>query len=62
MFQFGGGFLFGVIVGWLQVGDSLWLVSYGVMLAGLTILLTNMIRILWRLIRSRSVIRDRLQI
>ncbi len=57
-----GGFLFGVIVGWLQVGDSLWLVSYGVMLAGLTILLTNMIRTLWRLIRNRSVIRDRLQI
>ena len=57
-----GGFLFGVIVGWLQVGDSLWLVSYGVMLAGLTILLTNMIRTLGRYIRSRNLIRARLQI
>ncbi len=57
----GGGFLFGVIVG-PQVGDRLWLVSYTVILAGLTILLTNMIRTLWRYIRSRNVIRARLQV
>ena len=56
-----GGFLFGVIVGWLQVGDSFWLVSYGVILAGLTILVTNFIRTVWRLIRHRGVIRGRLQ-
>jgi len=39
-----GGFLFGVFVGGPQSGGSLWLVPYGVMLAGLTILTTNMIR------------------
>ena len=57
-----GGFLFGVIVGWAQVGDRFWLVSYTTMLAGLAILVTNLIRALWRLVRSRNVIRGRLQI
>ena len=53
-----GGFLFGVIVGGLQAGDKLWLISYTAMLAGLTILLTNMIRTLWRYIRSRLIQRS----
>lgn len=57
-----GGFLFGVIVGWLKVGDWFWLVSYGVILAGLTILVTNFVRTVWRLIRSRGVIPGRSQI
>ncbi len=57
-----GGFLFGVIVGGLQAGDKLWLISYTAMLAGLTILLTNMIRTLWQFVRSRKLIRGRLQI
>jgi hypothetical protein len=56
------GFMFGVVVGWAHIGDRLWLVSYGVMLAGLTILLTNMIRTVWRAVRSRSVIRNRLRV
>ena len=55
-----GGFLFGVIVGWLQVGDRLWLGSYAAMLAGLTILLTNLIRTLWRTRQSRKLINSRL--
>jgi len=55
-----GGFLFGVIVGWLQVEDRLWLGSYAAMLAGLTILLTNLIRILWRASRRRRLISARL--
>ena len=57
-----GGFLFGVIVGWIQVGDRFWLVSYTTMLAGLAILVTTLVRALWRLVRSRNVIRGRLQI
>ena len=57
-----GGFLFGAIVGGPQVGDKLWLISYTAMLAGLTILLTNLIRTLWQLIRSRKAICGRLQI
>ncbi len=55
-----GGFLFGVIVGWLQVGDRLWLASYAAMLAGLTILLTNLTRTLWRTKRKRKLINSRL--
>ena len=47
-----GGALFGVVFGWLQVGDGLWLGSYAAMLAGLTILLTNLIRTVWRLVRN----------
>ena len=57
-----GGFLFGVIVGGPQAGDKLWLISYTAMLAGLTILLTNLIRTLWQFFRSRKLIRGRLQI
>ncbi len=57
-----GGFLFGVIVGGPQAGDKLWLISYTAMLAGLTILLTNMIRTLWQFVRSRKMIRGRLKI
>ncbi len=56
-----GGFLFGVIVGGPQAGDKLWLISYTAMLAGLTILLTNLIRTLWQFVRSRKLIRSRLQ-
>lgn len=47
-----GGVLFGVVFGRLQVGDGLWLGSYAAMLAGLTILLTNLIRTVWRLVRN----------
>ena len=54
------GFLFGVFVGWLQVGDGLWLISYGVMLAGLTILTTNFVRTVWRAIRRRKLINSRI--
>ena len=56
-----GGFLFGVLLGGPQSGGELWLVSYGVILAGLTILTTNMIRTIWRASRRRNVIRTRLQ-
>ncbi len=55
-----GGFLFGVIVGWFQVGDRIWLGSYAAMLAGLTILLTNLVRTLWRASRRRRLISSRL--
>lgn len=46
----GGGFLFGVFVGWMGagVGGWLWMIGYGAMLAGLTILMTNMVRAIWR--------------
>jgi hypothetical protein len=57
-----GGFIVGVIIGGLQAGDKLWLISYTAMLAGLTILLTNMIRTLWQFVRSRKLIRGRLRI
>ena len=43
------------------LGGGLWLVPYGVMLAGLTILVTNMIRTLWRASRRRNIIRNRLR-
>lgn len=56
-----GGFLFAVFIGGPQSGDRLWLISYGVILAGLTILTTNMIRTFWRASRRRNVIRTRLQ-
>jgi hypothetical protein len=55
-----GGFLFGVIVGGPQAGDKLWLISYTAMLAGLTILLTNLIRTLWRESQRRKLISNRL--
>ena len=57
-----GGFLFGMFVGGPQAGDKLWLISYTAMLAGLTILLTNLLRTLWQFVRSRKLIRGRLQI
>ena len=56
-----GGFFLGVVVGGPQSGGSLWLVPYGVMLTGLTILTTNMCRTLWRASRRRNIIRARLQ-
>jgi O-antigen/teichoic acid export membrane protein len=56
-----GGFMFGVIVGWTQAGDRFWLVSYTTMLAGLAILVTNLIRALWRFMRNRKVVRGRFQ-
>ena len=55
-----GGSLFSVIVGWLQVGDRLWLGSSAAMLAGLTILLTNLIRTFWGANRRRKAINSRL--
>ena len=57
-----GGFLLGLFVGGPQTGGSLWLVPYGIMLTGLTILTMNMFRTLWRVSRRRSVVRARLQI
>jgi cytochrome b561 len=51
-----GGFLFGVIVSWAGAGEKFWLVSYTTMLAGLTVLLSNLIRALWRFIRSRNML------
>jgi hypothetical protein len=50
------GFLLGVIAGWTHAGETLSLVPYIAILAGLTILVTNMCRTLWRFIRSRHVI------
>ena len=41
---------------------ALWGFWYTAMLAGLTILLTNLIRTLWQFVRSRKLIRGRLQI
>ena len=55
-----GGFLLGVIAGWLHAGDGLWLGSFAAMLTGLTILLTNLIRTLWRAGRRRRLINNRL--
>ena len=49
-----GGFLIGVVFGWLEVGNKLWLVSYATILSGLAILVSNLIRTLWRAIRSRN--------
>ena len=54
-----GGFLFGVVLGWFHVGGYYWLIGYGAMLAGLTILLTNMVRALWRFGRRRKALMDR---
>lgn len=57
-----GGFLIGVWLGGPQSGGSMWLIPYGVMLTGLTILTTNMIRIFWRASRKRMfTVRRRLQ-
>lgn len=54
-----GGFLFGVIVGWVQEGDRLWISSYAAMLTGLAILVTNLIRTLWRASQRRKLISSR---
>ena len=50
-----GGFLLGVLVGWMGMGMGgwLWMIGYAAMLAGLTILATNMVRALWRYGRKR---------
>lgn len=55
-----GGFLFGVAIGWLGVGGWLWMIGYTAMLAGLTILMTNMLRAIWRYGRKRKAILNRL--
>ena len=55
-----GGFLFGVLVGALKVSEQLWLVSFAVILAGLIILVTNMVRTAWRALRRRKLITHRL--
>ena len=56
------GFLSGMVVGGPQSGGSLWLGPYAVMLAGLTILTTNMFRTIWQASRRRIKIRARLQL
>ncbi len=55
-----GGFLYGMVIGWFGLGGSLWMIGYAAMLAGLTILMTNMMRALWRLVRKRKTILGRL--
>ena len=55
-----GGFVYGMVIGWFGLGGYLWLVGYGFMLAGLTILITNMVRALWRFGRRRKAILSRL--
>ena len=55
-----GGFLFGVAIGWSGMGGSLWMIGYTAMLAGLTILMTNMVRTLWRLGRKHWTSLNRL--
>ena len=53
------GFSFGVALGWHGVGGWYWMIGYAAMLAGLTILLTNMLRALWRYGRRRKAVLDR---
>ena len=55
-----GGFLFGMVIGWFGLGGSFWMIGYGLMLAGLTILMTNLIRAVWRQICKRKAILSRL--
>ena len=55
-----GGFLYGMVIGWFGLGGSLWMIGYAAMLAGLTILMTNMMRALGRLVRKRKTILGRL--
>ncbi len=50
-----GGLLVGVIGGMLGASGSAWPVSFGLILAGIAILVTNMIRSLWRYGRKRKV-------
>ncbi len=54
------GFLFGTVIGWLGLGGSFWMIGYCAMLAGLTILITNLIRAIWRQIAKRKAIFSRL--
>lgn len=49
-----GGFLLGVVAGLLDANGTLWPVSYGLILGGIAILVTNMIRTLWRYGRKRK--------
>ena len=44
-----------------QIGDRAWFVSYATNLAGLSILLTNLSRDVWRFIRGRMIVRSRLR-
>ena len=55
-----GGFVYGMVIGGMGLGGYYWLVGYGLMLTGLTILMTNMMRSLWRLGRKRKAILQRL--
>ncbi len=55
-----GGFLYGMVIGWFGLGGSLWMIGYGAMLAGLTILITNMVRAIWRQGRKHKAILNRL--
>ena len=55
-----GGFLSGMVIGWFGLGGELWMIGYTAMLAGLTILMTNMVRAIWRLGRKRKAILNRL--
>ncbi len=55
-----GGFLFGVAIGWIGVSGSYWMIGYAAMLAGLAILMTNMVRAIWRFGRRRKSILERL--
>lgn len=53
------GFLFGVVIGWFGVGGWYWMIGYCAMLTGLTILMTNMVRAIWRYGRRRKAVFDR---
>lgn len=55
-----GGFIYGVAIGWIGVGGWLWMVGYAAILAGLTILMTNLLRAIWRYGRKRMAIFNRL--
>ena len=55
-----GGFLLGVLFGAINQSENLWLVSFGAILAGLGILVTNMVRAGWRALRRRKLISHRL--
>lgn len=57
-----GGFLLGMIAGGMQAGKASSLVPFvpfTLIFVGLTILVTNMLCVLWRFIRSRYVIQRR---
>ena len=54
-----GGFLIGIVIGLLGLGGSSWMIGYVMMLAGLTILFSNMIRAIWRQIGKRKSVVNR---